>query len=921
MPFASSATEVTESFARFTPVNQPLNLQPYLEILPDINREYSFDDVLTDELSHQFKPVSVTGNSFGFTKSAYWVRFSVFIDEIPNDTVLLELAYPLLDNVSLYIADANGNYSEKATGDALPFSTRDIDYRNFIFILPRHSGEARTYYMRIQSEGSTQIVLSLSTAATFIEKADHSNLVLGIYYGIMLLLILSAFVTFAFIRDTLFFYYAFYLLVYLVFQLSLNGLSYQFLWPDYPQFTSRVTAALVGMVVIAGILFSGSFLQVWENKYPRIKRLFYVLVSIAGISVLLSIFGDYAIGVQLASASGLLLPPVILIAAIWSVYSGYKPARYFLVAWGVFLFGVLMAGLLYGGYLPHSFFTYHSIQIGSLVEVLLLGYALIERIGASRNVKSKAIESANAYISQLYDGLEVKVQERTQQLSESEAQLRTLIETMPDLVWWKDPEGVFMGCNPKFERLMGVTQDNIIGKTDYDFFDKEQADFFREKDNIAIEAGEACVNEEEAVYADDNHTELLETIKMPMYGPDNELVGTLGVGRDITERRSFERALMNTQKMEAIGQLSGGIAHDFNNILAIIIGNLSLLKNQLFNKEKSLERIETIEKSANRAAHLTKQLLGFSRSKAELNTVTNINKLMTGMDNLVVRSVTPQVVVEQLLEKNLWFTKIDQGDFQDAIINLVLNARDAMTGGGKLVLQTTNCILDEEFCESNPGMAPGEFVVLSVSDTGEGILPELQERIFEPFFTTKEQGKGTGLGLAMVFGFVSRSNGFIKVESEINIGSVVKIYLPRCLEELPPEKEPEQQAESMPGGQETILVVDDEEALLELAKDTLEVLNYRVLTAISGKQALEVLAEEANVDMIISDVLMPGGMNGYELIELATAKYPEIKVLLASGYTEKIGSKYSASKYTENLLLKPYQLSEFAKRVRQTLDA
>ncbi len=505
-------------------------------------------------------------------------------------------------------------------------------------------------------------------------------------------------------------------------------------------------------------------------------------------------------------------------------------------------------------------------------------------------------------------------------LRESEVHMRTLVETLPDLVWLKDPKGIFLNCNQKFERLYGAKQSEIVGKTDYDFVDKELADFFREKDTAVMAAANSRVNEEEVRFADDGHTELLETVKTPMFDADGRLIGVLGVGRDITERKQTELALRRSQKMDAVGQLTGGIAHDFNNIINVILGNLDLLERHIPDDETTQKRINNINKSAQRAADLTRQLLSFSRCEAEQIEKKDISFIIHEMDSLITRSVTPQVEVEHLNAAGLWQTEIDPGDFEDSLLNLVLNARDAMDGQGRLVIGTRNCTLDVEYCAQNSAAKPGDYVELSITDSGNGIAAEHLEHIFEPFFTTKEPGKGTGLGLSMVYGFIQRCNGHIKVVSEQDVGTTFRLYMPRSKLVSQVQTIHKKQTKTPSGGNETILVVDDEEALRELVEESLKELGYRILTAGDGLQALKILSETPQINLLISDVIMPGGLNGYELAEQATVINPQLKVILASGYSESALASKNSKNCSAILLNKPYSLEELARQVKMVLE-
>jgi len=366
--------------------------------------------------------------------------------------------------------------------------------------------------------------------------------------------------------------------------------------------------------------------------------------------------------------------------------------------------------------------------------------------------------------------------------------------------------------------------------------------------------------------------------------------------------------------------LTGGIAHDFNNIMGIILGNVELLELQDIQDEKITKRLEPIKKSAERAVNLTRQLLSFSRRKSDQLSATNINDQLNEMKSLIVHSITPEIEVAYQFGDALWTTKIDPGDFQDAVLNIVINARDAMDRCGHLTIESTNCHLDEKYCSHNPEVKQGDYVQLIISDNGKGMSQQQQERIFEPFYTTKAEGSGTGLGLAMVFGFVERSKGHIKVYSEIGIGTTFRIYFPRDYRaaELASEIS-EDNNEYVLQGNETVLVVDDEEGLRELAQDTLEYLGYKVLVSKNGKKALQVLEENPDINLLFSDVVMPGGINGYELAEQAADLYPQLKILLTSGYTQKAVARNGQAKFASNLLSKPYSRQELAKQIRAML--
>lgn len=515
---------------------------------------------------------------------------------------------------------------------------------------------------------------------------------------------------------------------------------------------------------------------------------------------------------------------------------------------------------------------------------------------------------------------DVTQQKKTEQdLRSSEARLNTLVEAIPELVWLKNTDGTYLYCNRIFERYVGVKEKHIIGRTDYDLLDSKLAAKYRQKDILSMSTDNPIYDENWGKFPDTGQKVLFESVITPTHDSDGNIIGILGIARDITQRRYTETALRRSQKMEAIGQITGGIAHDFNNILSIIIGNLDLLTHTTFANEQDSKRVETAAKAAMRAVDLTRQLLGFSRDKGDKKTRVNINDVIMGMNKLLAKSFTPQIEEEYHLSNDICLADIDTGDFENALLNLSINARDAMPNGGTLTIETKNIVLDDSYIATEPLVTPGNYILVAISDTGSGIPKEDLERVLEPFFTTKPRDKGTGLGLSMVFGFVKRTNGHMKIYSELGIGTTVRLYLPCASGEGQEITPAGVYPTELPKGSETILMVDDEKDMLELGKAYLNDLGYTTLIASNGEEALKRLESNRGIALLFSDVVMPGGINGYELAEQALDRYPGLKVLLVSGFTER-ASNTNHKRLQKNILDKPYNKTDLARAIRRLLD-
>ena len=388
---------------------------------------------------------------------------------------------------------------------------------------------------------------------------------------------------------------------------------------------------------------------------------------------------------------------------------------------------------------------------------------------------------------------------------------------------------------------------------------------------------------------------------------------------DVTEKRVLEKQLRMAQKMEAIGRLSGGIAHDFNNLLGVIIGYSRVLKRKLGEDTALCEHALEIEKAGQRAASLTKQLLAFSRQQVLTPAVLSLNTLAIDMQQMLLRLLGEDIEVSLALDPELGNVKADQGQIEQVIMNLAVNARDAMPTGGKLKIRTANVALDQTYTRNHPGSKAGDYVMLEVTDTGTGMDSEILAHMFEPFFTTKERGKGTGLGLATVYGIVKQSNGYISVESSVGQGSSFQIYLPRYDGPLEAGARTIDLAESL-RGTESILLAEDSESLRKLAQANLESAGFHVLSASCGEEALEIATQHGSTfDLLLTDVVMPG-MNGRVLAEQLLPRQPGMKVLYMSGYTDSFIAGHGVLHPGTNLLHKPFTEEVLIRKVREVLD-
>ena len=528
------------------------------------------------------------------------------------------------------------------------------------------------------------------------------------------------------------------------------------------------------------------------------------------------------------------------------------------------------------------------------------------------------VKAYNDLMSNYRKELESEVTRRTEELEHAFIFQQRLIDALPVPVFYKDLEGKYLGCNSSFEKFFGQKREQVTGKSVYELSPKEFADIYHEKDrallqNPGIQIYESVVKDTDGVV----HNVIFH--KATFLNMDGSVGGLIGAILDITDRKRMEEEnaslqdqLRQSQKVEAIGQLAGGIAHDFNNLLTIIQGNSQLSLMDLQEGDPLKANIEEIQEAAKRAADLTRQLLAFSRKQILEMRVLDLNQVLQRLDKMLRRVIGEDIDLTMFLPESIWKVKADPGQIEQVIINLAVNARDAMPEGGKLTIETANVELDEEYANKHIAVQPGRYVMLSMSDTGVGMTPEVRERIFEPFFTTKEKGKGTGLGLSTVYGIVKQSGGNVWVYSEPGQGTTFKIYLPQVDEPL--EELREEVVKEVSRGHETILLVEDEDVVRKLAVRVLKRQGYKVLEAPDGGKAFMLCeAYKEPIHLILTDVVMPG-MSGRKLVDRLKVIHPEMKVLYMSGYTDNAILHHGILEPGTNFIQKPFTVDETGKK-------
>jgi PAS domain S-box-containing protein len=512
--------------------------------------------------------------------------------------------------------------------------------------------------------------------------------------------------------------------------------------------------------------------------------------------------------------------------------------------------------------------------------------------------------------------IQTRVNQRTAELRKTNTQLAALIDASPYSIVCIDAESRVILWNASAEKLFGYSATEVIGRPYPLVLPEEEAEF---SDRLRrLSSGEVLRNLASHRRHRDGTVIDTSSSASAFYDTAGSLLGIMFVIEDTRERDAVQNQLRQAQKMEAIGQLTGGLAHDFNNLLGVILGNLDLLAER-FDVGEEKDLTEAAIQAALRGAELIRQLLAYARRQPLAPKLTQLAPLLQETAKLLRRSLGENISLELQILEGIWPVRIDVSQLESSLLNLAVNSRDAMPNGGRLIIEATNVCIDRHVLEMNMEATPGDFVLLTVSDTGCGMSPDVAAHVFEPFYTTKGN-RGSGLGLSMVHGFVKQSGGYSKIYSEPGRGTTIRIYLPRALDGN--VAEPDILHSDVPtGDQEVILVVEDNSRIRDLAVLHLESLGYRTISAADGVSALAIIKSGAPIDLLFTDVVMPGGLDGRALAAAARQLLPELKILFTSGFTAAAASAAIEDRFSSNLLSKPYRKADLARRVRTMLQA
>jgi signal transduction histidine kinase/ActR/RegA family two-component response regulator len=847
---------------------QGFSLGPYFEAYCSESDAFTIEDLAA------IKELECTGDetlNFGFAAHPVWVQTSLYNAEDTAQSLFVEVTSTVLDQVDLYYREQGKEWECIPNGERVVQSMRDHHFINPLFYLNIPAQTAVDIVFACGDEGTVPFSARLWEYDQFPEHAYKEMAFYGIYYGILIAMFIYNLVLFFVIRERVYLYYISYVFFYAIFQFTDNGFTH-YIFSDYFNHSDLniLITLFCHLFIISLLMFSRTINQT-QIYAPRSDRALQLLMAVFGFLVVSNFLLPFDVVAKISVVAGFLVCFTVMLSAFIASSRGFKPARYFMIAFGLFFSGAALWALRNAGLLLPSFFADKAMQVGSAAEMMMLSMVLAYRINLIK-------------------------QEKYEQEVLATKEYQAISENSPDAILRFTTDGDLIYSNSNISFLPCVDEDsNMISEHLQDIPD----DFGKRLREVFARVVEGNRRETTIIEGD----QVIEVRAQAELGIHEEPVSVIFLLRDLTNEYRLRTELRQTEKMQAVGQLAGGVAHDFNNQLTIIMGFADILAAKLGLQDSALQAVKKISMAARNSASLTKQLLAFARKGAFYIEPISLNHLVAQVLSLAKRSIDKNIKIIESLSTEECIIDGDVAQLQNALLNLCINARDAMPEGGRLTLRT-DCV--------------GDTAQLRVIDTGCGIDDAIKDKIYDPFFTTKEVGKGTGMGLAAVFGTLEKHKATIEVESEFGVGTTFILTFPLSAKK---PSDPEGKRVAIQRGQGHIMVIDDDEEVSALTTEMVRSLGYKVTCFNDPEEALDWYTDyHREVDIILLDMIMPDmdGLEAYKRIKCISA---EAKVMIVSGYSVEGKAQQVLDLGAQGFIQKPFTAADMSKALIKVIGA
>jgi PAS domain S-box-containing protein len=898
----------SQNIIQITPDIDRISLSDSLSFYQDDPGKLGITDVVSPKIDSQFLPLRGK-SSFGYSTAAFWFRFTARNPTANPISWYLEYPYAAVDHFEFFHPVDSG-YKRYLGGDTHDFAQRPVNFRTLVMPIDLPPGD-HTFYFKLQSKGTIVADVTAWGRPAFDRHKNFDTAFNWLYYGAML--VTSVYCLFGFIsmRVPAFFFLGLFVSGTALFTMVHTGMAFQYLWPTSPWWINLCHPLSGILGLLGGLPFTQSFLNT-QKHLPIFDR---VLTALAVVSLVFGLV-SFLLPYHLVTQAMVVLIGLSILAMIscglLSLFKKVRQAGFYLLAWSPFITSAGLMVLKSFGFLENNLLTDSMVQISAAFVAILLSFGLMDKINAFRKDREKVLG----------------------QLHRSEAQYRVLAENVKDVIWILDLKSIkLIYITPSVEDMMGFTPreaelfsfDKMLppksAKKAWKAIKEGPGNKFSEfgKNRHALTIELECYNKAKQIF----WTETTLTFTKDTSGSPVEMIG---VSRDITQRiegekekKALEFQLHQSGKLEAIGTLAGGIAHDMNNIVGAIMGYAELSLYEADKNSRMYHRLNQVVKACHRAKDLVSQILTFSRQDIQEIRSVKIHLIVKEVLKLIRASLPTTITIKQNIPRQGLRINADPTQIHQIIMNLCSNAGYAMVEkGGILTVCVEKMVLDSRTGKKYPGLLPGDYVLLTVGDTGQGMEKKVMNRIFEPFFTTKPVGTGTGMGLAMVHGIIKKLAGGIFVDSKPCVGTTFYVFFPRAID--PPRRKAVRET-IIPLGSESILFVDDEIDMADMAREMLTTLGYKVVTKTSSLGALSYFKENpARVDLVITDQTMPD-LTGMKLAQKLREIRPELPVILSSGFNDLVSPESIKKSGIGHYIMKPYSKRDIAVKIRESLNS